>query len=237
MAKAFFIDTSRCTACRGCQIACKEWKGHKAVPTKQRGTHQNPPDFTPFNYKLVRFSEHKIDDRIHWLFFPDQCRHCIYPPCKMVGDAFDDAAILHDQATGAVLFTDKTKGLDFQAVRESCPYDVPRLCADTGLITKCDMCIERLQAGMQPACVKVCPTGTMHFGEYDEMLALAEAQLERVKKKHPQAQLLDKAELLVIFLVTQPRTRYHQYAGRESKPFTRKEFLGSLTAPVQRLAG
>ena len=58
MPKAFFIDTSRCTACRGCQIACKEWNELPANPTKQRGSHQNPPDLNPNNYKLVRFSEH-----------------------------------------------------------------------------------------------------------------------------------------------------------------------------------
>ncbi|WP_045220035.1 4Fe-4S dicluster domain-containing protein [Desulfonatronum thioautotrophicum] len=235
MAKTIFIDTSRCTACRGCQVACKEWKGHRAVPTKQRGTHQNPPDFTPFNYKLVRFSEHKIDDRIHWLFFPDQCRHCVYPPCKMVGDMFDDTAILHDEASGAVLFTDKTKGLDFQTIRESCPYDVPRLDEETGLITKCDMCIDRIQAGMQPACVKVCPTGSMSFGEREAMLSLADTRLERVKREHPEAQLLDRADLRVIYLVTLPRSRYHQYAGRETKPLTRKAFLAKMTAPARRM--
>ena len=56
MSKSIFIDTSRCTACRACQVACKQWKGFEAVPTKQTGTHQNPPDFTPQNNKLVRFS-------------------------------------------------------------------------------------------------------------------------------------------------------------------------------------
>ena len=58
MPKAFFIDTTKCTACRGCQVGCKEWKNFPAVPTKQRGTHQNPPDLTHYNFKLVRFAEH-----------------------------------------------------------------------------------------------------------------------------------------------------------------------------------
>ena len=54
MPKAFFIDTTRCTACRGCQIACKEWNELKPNSTLQQGTHQNPPDLNPNNYKLVR---------------------------------------------------------------------------------------------------------------------------------------------------------------------------------------
>jgi formate dehydrogenase iron-sulfur subunit len=237
MAKTFLIDTSRCTACRGCQIACKEWKGHKSLPTLQRGTHQNPPDLTAYNYKLVRFSEHKIDGKIHWLFFPDQCRHCIQPPCKMVGDMDDDQAILHDDATGAVLFTERTKNLHFEEIRQSCPYDIPRLNEDTGSIVKCDMCIDRVQAGILPACVKVCPTGTMNFGERNEMLALADERLEKVKKKHPNAHLLGRNDLSVIFLLTQERTLYHQFAQNSPGLFTRKQFLSRLTTPVQTMAG
>ena len=108
MAKSIFIDTTRCTACRGCQVACKQWHGHEAVPTKQTGTHQNPPDLTPQNNKLVRFSEHKIDGHIHWLFFPDQCRHCLQPACKATSDMYVDGAIVIDEATGIVVCTEKT---------------------------------------------------------------------------------------------------------------------------------
>ena len=58
MPKAFLIDTTRCTACRGCQLACKEWHNLPANVTKQRGSHQNPPDLNPNNLKIVRFHEH-----------------------------------------------------------------------------------------------------------------------------------------------------------------------------------
>ena len=42
--KTFFVDTTRCTACRGCQIACKNWNRNGASMTKNTGSHQNPPD-------------------------------------------------------------------------------------------------------------------------------------------------------------------------------------------------
>ena len=44
MAKAFFVDLTRCTGCRGCQIACKQWKTLPAEETTNRGGHTNPPD-------------------------------------------------------------------------------------------------------------------------------------------------------------------------------------------------
>ncbi len=242
MPKAIFVDTSRCTACRGCQVACKEWHQHAAVPTRQRGTHQNPPDFTPQNYKIVRFSEHKIDGMIKWLFFPDQCRHCVSPPCKDAADAYVPGAILQDEATGAVLYTDATKKLtpdQAQDVQDVCPYHIPVRDAGSGLLAKCDWCIDRQQAGMQPICVKTCCTGAMQVGEREEILALARRTLAKVKETHPQAQLLDEDFVNVIYLVTEPRNLYHEYAARQERqgPMTRQAFLAMLARPVTRLRG
>ena len=81
MTKAFFIDTTTCTGCRGCQIACKQWKKLPAEKTVNRGSFQNPEDLSFSTYKLVRMSEAEINKKLQWLFFPDQCRHCTEPPC------------------------------------------------------------------------------------------------------------------------------------------------------------
>ncbi|WP_243311651.1 4Fe-4S dicluster domain-containing protein [Fundidesulfovibrio agrisoli] len=239
MPKAIFVDTSRCTACRGCQIACKEWKGFPAVPTKQRGSHQNPPDLTHYNYKLVRFNEHKIDGRVHWLFFPDQCRHCVQPPCKAVSDAYVPDAILQDQATGIVVYTEATKKLSAgqcKEITEACPYNIPRRNPENSMLTKCDMCIDRVQAGMIPSCVKVCCTGTMNFGERADMLALAKQRLETVRRAHPGALLVDPDDVGVVFLITQPKKMYHKYVERELSPLTRALFA-RLARPARTVAG
>ena len=112
MPKAFLVDTTRCTACRGCQLACKEWHDLPANETKQRGSHQNPPDLNPNNYKIVRFHEH-LDKQgnVVWNFFPDQCRHCVTPICVDVADMAVPGAMIKDPKTGAVLVTDKIKKL------------------------------------------------------------------------------------------------------------------------------
>ena len=102
--KSFFIDLSRCIACRGCQIACKEWHGLPATETKQWGSYQNPADLNFYTYKLVRFQEQVTGKRLNWFFFPDQCRHCINPPCKDAADGYVKGAIVQDPETGAVIF-------------------------------------------------------------------------------------------------------------------------------------
>lgn len=235
MPKAFLIDTSRCTACRGCQVGCKEWKNLPPVATKQQGSHQNPPDLNPFNFKLVRFSEHLIENKVAWYFFPDQCRHCLEAPCQMSASSPD--AIITDKDTGAIIFTEKTKKEDAEAIRGACPYDIPRKDEKSGKLVKCDMCIDRVHAGKQPMCVKSCAMGAMNFGERDEILALAKERLEAVKKEFPKAQLLDVDSVSVIFLVMDEPARYHKFAVAQGPmPLDRKTLFAKSTKPLRSLA-
>ena len=217
MPKTFLIDTTRCTACRGCQLACKEWHDLPANETKQRGTHQNPPDLNPNNLKIVRFRERmKPDGTVVWNFFPDQCRHCLTPICKDVADMAVPGAIIKDAKTGIVLATEKSAQLspqDAQAVIDACPYNIPRLDPKTKRLTKCDMCIDRVNAGMLPICVKTCPTGTMAFGEREEILPMAKKRLEVVKKTFPKAFLADVQDVSVIYLLAEEKEHYYEYAS------------------------
>ena len=217
MPKTFLIDTTRCTACRGCQLACKEWHDLPANETKQRGTHQNPPDLNPNNLKIVRFRERmKSDGTVVWNFFPDQCRHCLTPICKDVADMAVPGAIIKDAKTGIVLATEKSAQLspqDAQAVIDACPYNIPRLDPKTKRLTKCDMCVDRVTAGMLPICVKTCPTGTMVFGEREEILPMAKKRLEIVKKTFPKAFLADVKDVSVIYLLAEEKEHYYEHAA------------------------
>ena len=214
MAKAFFIDTTVCTGCRGCQVACKQWKKLPAEKTTNRGFYQNPEDLSFTTYKLVRMNEVEIEKKLQWLFFPDQCRHCVEPPCLEA--AGEPTAIYKDKATGAVLYTKVTKDLDADAIIGSCPYNIPRKGPD-GSLAKCDMCIDRVSNGLLPACVETCPTGAMNFGEYKDMRVWAQARLAEVKRKFPQATLVNADTVRVIYLTAFEPTSYWQYAIAEHR--------------------
>ncbi len=68
--KSILADTSKCTACRGCQVACKQWNGLPGTQTKQLGTYQNPQDLSAETWKLVRFAEgRKNGGKPYWYFF------------------------------------------------------------------------------------------------------------------------------------------------------------------------
>ncbi len=235
MSKSFLIDTTLCTACRGCQVACKQWHDLPAENTVNRGTYQNPADLSFDTYKLVRMREEVIDGKLRWLFFPDQCRHCLEPPCQ--DTAGDPATIFTEAATGAVIYTAFTKELDAAEIRESCPYDIPRQAGDgTGTLAKCDMCSDRVENGLQPACVKVCPTGAMNFGERDEIMALAAERLAFAKKKYPAARLLDPEDVRTIYLVGFDPMHYHANAIASVRPgsMTRQAALRKMLRPFNR---
>ena len=54
---SFFIDTTKCTGCRGCQAACKQWNQNPATKTRQQGSYRISPDLSTATFKLVRFNE------------------------------------------------------------------------------------------------------------------------------------------------------------------------------------
>ena len=209
MGKSIFIDTTLCMACRGCQVACKQWHNLPAEKTLNRGSYENPPDLSFYTYKLVRMREKVVDGSLQWLFFPEQCRHCVDPPCVQATE--EPTAIFQDDETGAVVYTANTKNLDPDEIIGACPYNIPRK-GDDGTLAKCDMCYDRVQNGLLPACVKTCPTGAMNFGDRNEMLDLAEKRLATTVKKEYAAALLDAEDIRVVYLVAYPPDLYYDNA-------------------------
>jgi formate dehydrogenase beta subunit len=163
------IDLSRCTACRGCQVACKQWNELPASKTKQWGSYQNPPGLEWNTWTLIRFQEYvDKNNQFKWLFRKDGCMHCT------------DAACLKVCPSGSIYRTDfGTVGVNAElciGCKEcitACPFDVPRYDGETDKIYKCDLCASRLADDKPPACVLSCPTGALQIGGKDAMLKKA----------------------------------------------------------------
>jgi len=211
--KAFFIDTTVCTACRGCQIACKQWNQLPATKTQNWGSMQNPRDLSFDTYKVVRFEEHMAPNgKPVWYFFPDQCRHCVEPPCKETADDEAPGGIIIDSQSGAVLYTDKLKKMKAETVIEACPFNIPRAQEGAGYLSKCTMCVDRVHNGLLPACVKTCPTGAMNFGDRNKMVALSKKRLDEVNSRFPKATLTGLEDLRVFYLLASEPKDYYIYA-------------------------
>ncbi len=208
---SILVDTSKCTACRGCQIACKQWNGLPGTQTKNEGTYENPVDLSADTWKILRYSEGTVPSGApFWYFFSEQCRHCLSPGCMAESEKGE---IVQDEKTGAVLFTPKTKSLNYEATREGCPYDIPRQNPKTKELFKCTMCFDRITNNMIPACVKSCPTGAMVFGERPEILDAAKARVQELSKKYPNAKAINPDEVRVIYIVTDDPKKYWKFAA------------------------
>ena len=237
--KAFFIDTTVCIGCRGCQIACKQWNQLPATMTKNVGSYQNPQDLSFYTYKLVKFQEHLgPDGKPVWYYFPDQCRHCVEPPCKETADDMVPGGIIIDSQTGAVLYTDKLKEANAGDIIEACPFNIPRVQNETGYMAKCTMCFERVHNGLLPACVKTCPTGAMNFGDRDKMVALAKQRLAEAKAKFPNATVTGLEDLRVFYLLADKPEQYYTYAQADTRPagMDRKMALKKIGRSLKELS-
>lgn len=238
--KSFFIDTTKCTGCRGCQVACKQWNKNPATKTRQRGSYQNPADLSAATFKLVRFNEGEgPGGEPRWYFFTDQCRHCLAPLCQKVADVKAKGAITRDARTRGTIFNPAVKVSPevFREIREICPFDIPRYNEKLGSMAKCTMCHDRVAAGMLPGCVKACPTGAMQFGNRDVIRAMAEKRLDEVKIVHKRAELLHPGAVRVIFLVDDHPEKYHTFAAtqKETGGISRLAALKQLFDPAAYL--
>ncbi|MBI5571836.1 MAG: 4Fe-4S dicluster domain-containing protein [Desulfomonile tiedjei] len=208
---SILVDTSKCTACRGCQIACKQWNQLPGTVTKNLGTYENPQDLSMDTYKIVRYAEHADGDgKLRWNFFSEQCRHCLSPGCMA---ASEKGEIVQDEKTGAVLYTPKTSTLNFKETLEGCPYNIPRQNPKTKVLTKCTMCFDRITHDMIPACVKSCPTGALTFGDRDKILGAMKTRVDELKKTFPKAEAINPDDVRVIYIVTEAPEKYWKYAA------------------------
>jgi formate dehydrogenase iron-sulfur subunit len=174
---AKYIDTSTCIGCKACEVACQEWNDLKIVPTQQVGTYQTLPTLHPDYWNLIRFNERDFDGGIVWLMRKDQCMHCDEPGCLAACPA--PGAIV--QYGNGIVDVNPDQCIGCRYCETGCPFDVPRFSATTGKMSKCTLCVDRVSVGLEPACIKSCPTGCLHFGTKEDMLVLGQKRVDQLK--------------------------------------------------------
>lgn len=144
------VDLTRCIACKACEIACVV--AHSQSKSLLGALSENPrPE------PRIRVRRLSGD-----LAAPYQCRHCEDPWCAQAcphgvfGRAGDimEPVLLDTAACQAA-----------KKCLRACPFDAIRMTADGSKAYKCDLCIDRLNEGLQPACAEACPTSAIVFVE------------------------------------------------------------------------
>ncbi len=183
-----YIDTTTCIGCKACEVACQEWNDLPNVATAQTGSYQTLPALDVSFWNLIKFNEVEAPGGLAWLMRKDQCMHCADPGCQR---ACPSPGAIVQYANGLVdVNADACIGCGLCAT--GCPFEVPHFSARTGKMSKCTLCVDRVSVGLEPACVKACPTGCLQFGTKTAMLALADDRVKQLKENgHAQAAVYD----------------------------------------------
>lgn len=155
----FFIDQTRCTGCHTCFVACKDW-------------YDRPSG--PYGFLRIKKLEEGSFPNLFLAYLPMACNHCENPPCAKVCPS---NAILKREEDGIVLVnSDKCLGnveCDSKCLKV-CPYDAPQFDPEKGSkMTKCNLCVDRLEENKLPICVEACP-----------MYAIEVDDIEKLKQKY-----------------------------------------------------
>src|SRR5579872_2164157 len=168
MRYGFIIDQRKCIGCHACTVACKQENGVALG------------DFRTW----VKYTEKGTFPNVTRNFLVERCNHCDDAPCVSICPV----TALYRREDGIVDFSgDRCIGC--KSCMAACPYDAIYIDPDTHTIGKCNYCAHRVDVGLQPACVNVCPVEAIITGDLDDpssrisqLLSLEPALVRRPEK-------------------------------------------------------
>jgi len=147
MQYGFVIDQTTCIGCHACTVACK---AENAVPVGDFRTG-------------VKYTEVGLFPDIKRMFLVQRCNHCTNAPCVTICPV-----LALEKRDDGIVDLDRDACIGCRACMQACPYDAIYLNEDTGSVEKCHFCAHRVEVGLQPACVNVCPTESIISGDFDD---------------------------------------------------------------------
>ncbi len=155
----FVIDNRKCIGCHACSTACKS---ENEVPLGVSRT-------------WVKTVEHGRYPHVTRSFQVTRCNHCENPPCVRICPV----TAMYQRDDGIVEF-DPSVCIGCKACMQACPYDAIHIDPETHTAAKCHMCSHRVDVGLEPACVVVCPEHAIVFGDLDD----PGSEISQVVAKH-----------------------------------------------------
>jgi formate dehydrogenase iron-sulfur subunit len=232
MKKSILYDASKCTGCRACQVACKQWNQLPAIKTSFQGTYENPPRFSANTWTKIAFREYAEDDRVKWLFSKQGCMHCTDAACIKVCPA---NAIYRTEFGTVKIDHSKCIGCNYCAA--NCTYNVIGFDREANVAKKCTFCYDRISSGLRPACVTTCPTGALTYGDRSEIISLANKRLLHLQENgNPNANIYGLEELDGLAMLYVLEDRPEKY-GLLENPYvsTRAHIWNIIFKPVRAL--
>ncbi len=172
----FHFDATACVGCHCCEVACNEQNGN--------------PDSIKWR-RVGEMETGSFPDTLQ-IFNSMSCNHCVDPEC-LKGCPTNSYIKLDN----GIVWHDDPSCIGCQYCTWNCPYEVPVFNPDRGIVTKCHMCVDKLEAGQTPACVQACPGGAIEIEAVN-----VQEWLEKDMQKEGVAPHLPDIS------ITKPTTRY-----------------------------
>ena len=156
----FLIDNRKCIGCHACTVACKS-------------EHEVP---IGVNRTWVKYVEKGSFPDTQRLFSVLRCNHCEEAPCVEICPT----GALYYRDNGIVDF-DTQRCIACKSCMQACPYDALYIDPDDHVAEKCNFCAHRIDVGLEPSCVVVCPEEAIVFGDLEN----EESNISQLVKNEP----------------------------------------------------
>ncbi|SQI44473.1 DMSO reductase iron-sulfur subunit [Leminorella richardii] len=191
----FFVDSSRCTGCKTCQVSCKDNKDLDVGPKFRRVYEYGGGEWIKEGdaWRNTAFS----------YYLSIACNHCDEPTC-VVGCP---TGAMHKRPQDGLVVVNQEVCIGCRYCELRCPYGAPQFDPVKKVMSKCDGCFDRVEKGLSPICVDSCPQRALEFGEIGELRAkygtanevapLPSASLTKpnlIVKPHPNARPIGDTE-------------------------------------------
>lgn len=148
--KKVIIIEDFCIACYNCEVACVATHSRSEDPVKA------------YKREGLRGRSNAVVEVESPVAFSVMCRHCKHPWCM---DACISGAI--QRLDNGIVYLDEGRCVGCWGCVVGCPYGAahPNLTVKDKHAFKCDLCIDRLEIGLKPACVEACPNRALIYDE------------------------------------------------------------------------
>lgn len=157
---AFYVDLGKCTGCKACQVACKDNNDVPLGINYRRVLQYSGGDW-------VQDGNLMLPADVYTYYISTACMHCEDAPC--VENC--PAGAMYKREEDGVVIADSDKCIGCRYCEWACPYGAPQFNPETGVIAKCDFCVDEQAAGEDPACVAACTFRALDYGPLDELRA------------------------------------------------------------------
>lgn len=175
---AFYFDNTRCTGCKTCELACKDYKN-----LSKDISFRKVYDYEGGTWNPCGSSAFECSSFVYHVSM--SCNHCDNPACVSVCPT----GAMHKDAQSGLVSVNEGRCIGCGYCHMACPYNSPKVDRQLGHSVKCDGCAARVSEGKAPICVEACPLRALEFGPVEEMQKLGErgriAPLPNPKYTHP----------------------------------------------------